>query len=174
MVTHKRQTYDSFPIAFPPPSNHPYPQLQQQSSGGFGPAVQGPTIFAGRGWISPHPLSEAPTWAREEPDPVIQLPSGAALPESGVETMTYEEWLAVQNQTDSHTARTGSRAASSKVHTVVSSANNRSGRSETGGNGGGRRNFSLTESHASRQYAGGNWAFRGRGTIAQATIGLQL
>jgi hypothetical protein len=152
------ETDDSFPVELPPMNNHSYPHLKQQSSGGFGPGIQGPTVFAGRGWISPHPLSEAPTWAREEPEPVIHLPSGAAIRTgSTVETMTYEEWLAVQNQSDSNT---GSCAASSKIHTVVSSAKNHSGRSESSAVRAGRRNFSVTESHATRRYASGSWAFR--------------
>lgn len=144
-------TADSFPIAFPPPSNHPYSHLKQHSSGGFGQAVEGPTVFAGHGWISPHPLSEAPTWAREEPEPVIHLPPRAALrTESGIETMSYKEWLAVQKQTDS--------VSGSKVHTVRSSlrrgAGNMSGRQDAGLE---RRNFSRTSSHASRRYGGGSW-----------------
>lgn len=49
-----------------------------------------PTVFAGRGWISPHPLSRATSEVGGIPESVIQMPSG----QGG--TMTYEEWKAVQ------------------------------------------------------------------------------
>lgn len=50
------------------------------------------TIFAGRGWISPHPLSVAPSEHQELPDPMIKVPSR----EGG--TMTYEEWKTMRRQ----------------------------------------------------------------------------
>ena len=150
---------DSFPPAVPQSSNHSSLHLWQQSDIGIRTEEQGPTVFAGRGWISPHPLSEAPTWAREEPDPVIQLPSGAAIrAESGVETMTYEEWLAVQHHTNSIV---GSRAAALNVHTAGSQTRNCSeARGADVVAESGRRNISIAESHATRQYAAGSWGFR--------------
>ena len=136
--------------------------------------MQGPTVFAGRGWISPHPLSEAPTWAREEPDPMIELPTGAAIrTESGVETMTYEEWLAVQKHTNS---TVGSRAASLNARSTGSAAQNHLEASrEEARDGTGRRNISVTESHASRPYAGGSCGVRagepfGQGNYRAPTV----
>ncbi|KJX96270.1 hypothetical protein TI39_contig685g00011 [Zymoseptoria brevis] len=52
-----------------------------------------PTVFAGKGWISPHPLSRSPTDLRSPPAPMIILPSQAD-PQGA--TMTYEEWQAIQ------------------------------------------------------------------------------
>ncbi|KAH9809309.1 hypothetical protein Tdes44962_MAKER06169 [Teratosphaeria destructans] len=55
---------------------------------------EGPTIFAGGGWISPHPLSEA-----SMPQERIALPAEyAKAVAGGIEKneMTYEDWKAVQ------------------------------------------------------------------------------
>ncbi|KAF2769160.1 hypothetical protein EJ03DRAFT_99358 [Teratosphaeria nubilosa] len=55
---------------------------------------EGPTIFAGGGWISPHPLSEA-----SMPQERIVLPAEyAKAVAGGIEKneMTYEDWKAVQ------------------------------------------------------------------------------
>jgi hypothetical protein len=157
---------DSFPLAVPQSSNHLSPHLWQQSDIGIRTEPQGPTVFAGRGWISPHPLSEAPTWVREEPDPVIQLPSGAAIrTESGVETMTYEEWLAVQNHANS---TVGWRAAGSNIQATGSSSHNRAEERMLGARTQfGQNNISITESQATRQYAGGSWGFRAGGPSGQ-------
>ncbi|WPH03919.1 Ribokinase-like protein [Acrodontium crateriforme] len=46
------------------------------------------TIFAGRGWISPHPLSVASSDMGSPPQSAIQLPEGGKF--------TYEDWRAVQ------------------------------------------------------------------------------
>ena len=155
-------TIDSFPIAFPPLSHH-YTS-QHQPNNAFSPTREGgPTVFAGRGWISPHPLSEAPTWARSEPDPMIQLPRGASLRSVGaakrasIETMTYEEWLRVQEETNS-------LASASKVRTVQSlshAGSHRMNESDVADED--RRNISRTSSHVSRHYGGGSWGYRGAG-----------
>lgn len=50
---------------------------------------QGPTVFAGRGWITPHPLESSVT----ERTPAIVLPSNA-LPNGA--TLSYEEWKTIQ------------------------------------------------------------------------------
>ena len=155
-------TIDSFPIAFPPLNHHS--TSQHQPNNAFSPTREGgPTVFAGRGWISPHPLSEAPTWARSEPDPMIQLPRGASLRSVGaakrasVETMTYEEWLRVQEEANS-------LASASKVHTVRSLSHAGCHRMNEGDVADeDRRNISRTSSHVSRHYGGGSWGYRGAG-----------
>ena len=55
-----------------------------------------PTVFAGRGWISPHPLSVAPSEFKEPPEPAIRLPSRDGR-EQGA-TMTYDEWKAARQE----------------------------------------------------------------------------
>lgn len=59
-----------------------------------------PTIFAGRGWISPHPLSVAPSEFERPPDPVIKLPS-----REGRKFMTYEEWRSIRRSSHSVSVR---------------------------------------------------------------------
>jgi len=49
-----------------------------------------PTIFAGTGWISPHPLSRVASEVEPRPQPSIKIPSRNGMQE-GV-TMTYDEW----------------------------------------------------------------------------------
>ncbi|KAF2212105.1 hypothetical protein CERZMDRAFT_85037 [Cercospora zeae-maydis SCOH1-5] len=51
------------------------------------------TIFAGKGWISPHPLSRSSTEHASPPQSRIILP-GDAFPVGA--TMTYEEWKQMQ------------------------------------------------------------------------------
>jgi hypothetical protein len=57
------------------------------------PQRQRPTVFAGKGWISPHPLSRSPTDFASPPQTKIVLPSNAHRHGA---TMTYEEWLTIQ------------------------------------------------------------------------------
>ncbi|KAK5741730.1 hypothetical protein LTR17_003721 [Elasticomyces elasticus] len=52
-----------------------------------------PTVFAGKGWISPHPLSVAPTRFASPPQSHISLPFTTP---HGRE-MSYEDWKAVQD-----------------------------------------------------------------------------
>lgn len=54
-----------------------------------------PTVFAGKGWISPHPLSRSPTDCASPPQSKIVLPS-EAFPRGA--TMSYEEWKDIQEQ----------------------------------------------------------------------------
>ncbi|KAI5364844.1 hypothetical protein Slin15195_G043820 [Septoria linicola] len=51
------------------------------------------TVFAGKGWISPHPLSRSPTDLASPPQSKIVLPSDA-FPQGA--TMTYDEWKQIQ------------------------------------------------------------------------------
>ncbi|KAK3714797.1 hypothetical protein LTR37_007532 [Vermiconidia calcicola] len=73
------------------------------------PANHPPTVFAGRGWISPHPLSNPPSEYREGPQAAIRLPGGNGM--GGPATMTYDEWRAMQ-------------VASEKTESVVRSHRN--------------------------------------------------
>ncbi|KAK4501112.1 hypothetical protein PRZ48_006918 [Zasmidium cellare] len=76
-----------------------------------------PTVFAGKGWISPHPLSRSPTEMASPPQSKIVLPS-QAYPHGA--TMTYEQWKAVQEEglrrnispTESHLTINARRAQS--------------------------------------------------------------
>ena len=73
---------------------------------------------------------------------------------SDIQTMTYEEWLRVQNETNS-------LASGSKIYSVRNSSHTRRSRMKDGGGvGDDRRNFSRTSSHASRHYGGGSWGYR--------------
>ncbi|KAM3417593.1 Dentin sialophosphoprotein [Cercospora zeina] len=95
------------------PSNAPYPRSVQGGDGGntadeppVPPLPESPlrrkngrhakpelTIFAGKGWISPHPLSRSSTEHAPSPQSRIILPS-EAFPIGA--TMTYEEWKQMQ------------------------------------------------------------------------------
>lgn len=59
-----------------------------------------PTVFAGKGWISPHPLSLAPSWVWRvsPPQSRIALPAEHTLEGEGEGEMTYGEWQAVQEE----------------------------------------------------------------------------
>ncbi|CAK4018932.1 Hypothetical predicted protein [Lecanosticta acicola] len=59
------------------------------------PYERPPTVFAGKGWISPHPLSRSPTEMASPPQSKIILPS-EAFPQGA--TMTYEEWKDMQER----------------------------------------------------------------------------
>lgn len=59
------------------------------------PYERPPTVFAGKGWISPHPLSRSPTELASPPQSKIVLPS-EAFPQGA--TMTYEEWREMQER----------------------------------------------------------------------------
>ena len=118
---------------FTPPPYQPSPQWQQAPFSSHGPSPRHyplppssggnpqssirrnddilgnrpPTVFAGRGWISPHPLSVAPSWVSNPPPPqrAIRLPpghrwtsNGGTPPPAWQETMTYEQWRAVQQE----------------------------------------------------------------------------
>ncbi|KAI6955965.1 hypothetical protein D0869_03580 [Hortaea werneckii] len=72
-----------------------------------------PTIFAGKGWISPHPLSRSPSPFASPPQSHISLPKGEG------QTMSYDEWKAVQgghrnfSRTSSYVSRRVSELAAS-------------------------------------------------------------
>ena len=65
-----------------------------------------PTVYAGRGWISPHPLSRPPSEVAK-PESVIQIPSGNGTQTGG--TMTYEEWKAVHQSAVTESIGSGRR-----------------------------------------------------------------
>ncbi|KAK5119845.1 hypothetical protein LTR85_007171 [Meristemomyces frigidus] len=71
-----------------------------------------PTVFAGRGWISPHPLSRSPSSVRSPPQSHISLPPDDFV---GGATMTYQDWKAMQQEEDTQ------RRNFSKTESVVSS-----------------------------------------------------
>jgi len=54
-----------------------------------------PTLFAGTGWISPHPLSRVASEVEPRPQPSIKIPSRNGMQE-GV-TMTYDEWRSMRH-----------------------------------------------------------------------------
>ena len=107
--------------------NHPFAPLRQDSPP--------PTVFAGRGWISPHPLSEASSH-REEPQRSIVLPG---MQERGPTTLTYQDWKTMQQASGS--------PARPAVHQMQQA-------------GVLHRNFSRTESEERRTYEAGSWGRR--------------
>ena len=78
-----------------------------------------PTIFAGKGWISPHPLSRSPSPFASPPQSHISLPKGEGR------TMSYDEWKAVQgghrnfSRTSSYVSRRVSELASSIAQEAI-------------------------------------------------------
>ncbi len=92
------------------------PAQPLQSHTQQGPSdAQSPTVFAGRGWISPHPLSIASSEA-DQPQSAIRVPAGhAALRGSqsdvaGPATLTYSEYKAVQEEKSTIIEKVGSAA----------------------------------------------------------------
>ncbi|KAI7477755.1 hypothetical protein KC351_g8667 [Hortaea werneckii] len=89
------------------PAQVQVPNVLRQSS------RRSPTIFAGKGWISPHPLSRSSTLFASPPQSHISLPK-----EEG-RTMSYDEWKAVQgghrnfSRTSSYVSRRVSELAAS-------------------------------------------------------------
>ncbi|KAI7630209.1 hypothetical protein KC319_g16741 [Hortaea werneckii] len=77
-----------------------------------------PTIFAGKGWISPHPLSRSSTPFASPPQSHISLPKGEGR------TMSYDEWKAVQgghrnfSRTSSYVSKRVSELAASIAQEV--------------------------------------------------------
>lgn len=65
-----------------------------------------PTIYAGRGWISPHPLSIAPSEFQQPPQAAINVPNGAA---GGASRLTFEEWKRIQREEVREESRQGRR-----------------------------------------------------------------
>lgn len=80
-----------------------------------------PTVFAGRGWISPHPLSRSPSAVRSPPQSHISLPRDDDF--FGGATVTYQDWKAMQEK-DSEVRRNFSKTesvVSSRVKAVAAS-----------------------------------------------------
>ncbi len=68
-----------------------------------------PTIYAGRGWISPHPLSVTPSEYHRSPDQAIKIPSADG---KGGATITYDEWKSMrQSEADDNARRNWSRSS---------------------------------------------------------------
>ncbi|KAK4544236.1 hypothetical protein LTR36_004446 [Oleoguttula mirabilis] len=79
-----------------------------------------PTVFAGRGWISPHPLSRSSSAVRSPPQSHISLPEEDFV---GGTTMTYQDWKTMQ-QIETAQRRNFSRTesvASNRVKAVAAS-----------------------------------------------------
>ncbi|KAI6832129.1 hypothetical protein KC340_g9525 [Hortaea werneckii] len=89
-----------------------YAQIQERNASRQS-SRKPPTIFAGKGWISPHPLSRSPSPFASPPQSHISLPKGEGR------TMSYDEWKAVQgghrnfSRTSSHVSRRVSELAAS-------------------------------------------------------------
>ncbi|GAB1739548.1 hypothetical protein NU219Hw_g4498t1 [Hortaea werneckii] len=66
-----------------------YAQVQERNASRQS-SQKTPTIFAGKGWISPHPLSRSSTPFASPPQSHISLPKGEGR------KMSYDEWKAVQ------------------------------------------------------------------------------
>lgn len=81
------------PILFQRVSSLPESTNEQEGRGsdrtGDHDAQEQETVFAGKGWISPHPLSVAPSPIASPPQSVIQLPG---TPAESHRLMTYKEW----------------------------------------------------------------------------------
>lgn len=78
--------------------------ISQHSSNAIPTTNHSPTIYAGRGWISPHPLSVAPTEFQETPEQAIRIPSRNGGP-GGETTMTFREWRELQGSEEMQTTR---------------------------------------------------------------------
>ncbi|TKA29525.1 hypothetical protein B0A50_03538 [Salinomyces thailandicus] len=101
-----------------PPSQAPKGNVPSRKSGKPG-GTDSPTIFAGKGWITPHPLSCAPSPFASPPQSHINLQEGED------DVMTYEDWKAMQNvQSSKRQHRNYSRTesvVSKKVHDLAAS-----------------------------------------------------
>lgn len=82
----------------------PYPYASGQS-----------TPFAGQGWISPHPLSVAPSHVGDSPQRAVKIP--------GLDTMiTYDEWKAQRDSKEDVRVHSGSRfGTASRVPSIAAS-----------------------------------------------------
>ncbi|KAK1811281.1 hypothetical protein LTR12_014353 [Friedmanniomyces endolithicus] len=60
-----------------------------------------PTVFAGKGWISPHPLSRAASPSTSPPQSHISLPYSTP----NGRDVSYDEWRAIQNGQMEHSKR---------------------------------------------------------------------
>ncbi|KAI7507611.1 hypothetical protein KC347_g6755 [Hortaea werneckii] len=93
----------------------PVPNVSRQSS------RRSPTIFAGKGWISPHPLSRSSSPFASPPQSHISLPKGDGR------TMSYDEWKAVQggHRNFSRTSSYVSKRVSELAASISQDANGR-------------------------------------------------
>lgn len=149
-----------------------------------------PTVYAGRGWISPHPLSVASSEISDAPQSVIRLPTDHHFRRNGASAnavpgaLTYEEWRAVQEQQSVLTtsAQIGEEQAflqgsgeEGSSWTQSSEILRRDAEGE-GGRGGGslrgwverpRANWSRTTSSHAREGVeyGRNWGHEAAGTV---------
>ncbi|KAI7081895.1 Ribokinase-like protein [Hortaea werneckii] len=89
------------------------PNVSRQSS------RRSPTIFAGKGWISPHPLSRSSSPFASPPQSHISIPKGDGR------TMSYDEWKAVQggHRNFSRTSSYVSKRVSELAASIAQEAN---------------------------------------------------
>ncbi|RMY68457.1 hypothetical protein D0863_07113 [Hortaea werneckii] len=96
---------------------HIFAQVQERNASRQS-SRETPTIFAGKGWISPHPLSRSSTPFASPPQSHISLPKGEGR------TMSYDQWKAVQgghrnfSRTSSYVSKRVSELAASIAQEV--------------------------------------------------------
>ncbi|GAB1726789.1 hypothetical protein NU195Hw_g6393t1 [Hortaea werneckii] len=97
---------------------HMFDQVQE-GNGSRQSSRETPTIFAGKGWISPHPLSRSSTPFASPPQSHISLPKGEGR------TMSYDEWKAVQggHRNFSRTSSYVSKRVSELAASIAQEAN---------------------------------------------------
>ncbi|KAK0302999.1 hypothetical protein LTR91_003627 [Friedmanniomyces endolithicus] len=99
-----------------------------------------PTVFAGKGWISPHPLSAAASPSTSPPQSHISLPYSTPHGRD----VSYDEWRAIQDGQMEHNkrfSRTESAISSSAFAMAASIARGGSGNSAGRGSAAGSQRF---------------------------------
>lgn len=144
-----------------------------------------PTVYAGRGWISPHPLSIAPSDISDPPQSTIHLPTAHHFRRNGDSAnavpgaLTYEEWRAVQDQQSVLTEHIGeyqdgsqrsgheSNSCTRPNEVLHRGPDNRWEGSTRGWDDRPRTNWSRTTSSHAREWnrTGRNWGYDGVGTV---------
>ncbi|KAK0264889.1 hypothetical protein LTS09_001297 [Friedmanniomyces endolithicus] len=124
----------------------------QASSSGFAPGYNldgkfdfhrkhpDPTVFAGKGWISPHPLSAAASPSTSPPQSHISLPYSTPHGRD----VSYDEWRAIQDGQMEHNkrfSRTESAISSSAFAMAASIARGGSGNCAGRGSAAGSQGF---------------------------------
>ncbi|KAI7552754.1 hypothetical protein KC331_g1680 [Hortaea werneckii] len=106
-----------------------------------------PTIFAGKGWISPHPLSRSPSPFASPPQSHISLPKGEGR------TMSYDEWKAVQggHRNFSRTSSYVSRRVSELAASIAQEAKGQESPRASGGGGQEYHKATVESEHGSQR-----------------------
>ncbi|KAI7553568.1 hypothetical protein KC331_g1137 [Hortaea werneckii] len=106
-----------------------------------------PTIFAGKGWISPHPLSRSPSPFASPPQSHISLPKGEGR------TMSYDEWKAVQggHRNFSRTSSYVSRRVSELAASIAQEAKGQQSPRASVGGGQGYHKATVESEHGSQR-----------------------